>query len=157
LKTDFLAVCALPVILFCTAGLGWTFKELSDTITIMREREQPDKLRLYLRFRNVLIGIAVVATLTVLFQAIDTFKSVSIRWHYQWFPNIGVSHIIFYLILVAFMVLWAPHTNSDVYAYSEHVATADDVEDGIDNTVMDDEPSGNKIAPASIGRDEDDL
>ena len=69
----------------------------------------------------MLIGIVVLATLTVLFKLVDTYRSANIRWTYQWLPNVGVSHIIVCLILVVFVYLWAPHSASDVYAYSEQL------------------------------------
>ena len=69
----------------------------------------------------MLVGIVVLATLTVLIQLFDTYRSTSIRWTYQWLPNVGVSHIIVCLILGVFVYLWAPHSASDVYAYSEQL------------------------------------
>merc|ERR1712039_12621 len=85
-----------------------------------------EKLVLFERLWKILVFALAVASFTLLFQIFDLSRSISIRWHYQWFFADGVSHILFLLVLAAMMYLWAPHTNSQRYAYSHQVEDDDD-------------------------------
>merc|ERR1711933_470465 len=64
----------------------------------------------------------------------DLSRSISIRWHYQWFLADGVSHLLFLAVLAAMMYLWAPHTNSQRYAYSHQVDGDDKDEDSMNKS-----------------------
>merc|ERR1712176_124986 len=43
LKANFLAMCSLPVSCWCAILFFWIFKELSDTIVILSQRQQDEK------------------------------------------------------------------------------------------------------------------
>eukprot|EP00438_Fugacium_kawagutii_P024241 Skav223102 [mRNA] locus=scaffold419:614755:623350:+ [translate_table: standard] len=75
----------------------WIFTALSSLIEILAERKQQEKL----------------------FQLYDLSRSISQRWHYQWFFADGVSHILFCMVLAAIMILFAPQTNSQRFAYKQ--------------------------------------
>jgi len=113
----------------------WIFTALSSLMETLRERRQAEKLLLFERLWKILVCALAIASLTLLFQIFDLSRSISIRWHYQWFFADGVSHILFLLVLAGMMYLWAPHTNSQRYAYS-HAADDEDkdgmMEDGKD-------------------------
>jgi len=114
-------VCLLPVALLNGAIFYWIFTALSSLMETLQERRQADKLLLFERLWKILVATLVVASLTLLFQIFDLSRSISIRWHYQWFFADGVSHLLFLLVLAAMMYLWAPHTNTQRYAYSHQV------------------------------------
>merc|ERR1719356_1512330 len=50
--------------------------------------------------------------------------SISIRWHYQWLFADGVSHVLFLIVLLAIVCLWAPHENSRRYAFSQQLGSS---------------------------------
>jgi len=60
-----------------------------------------------------------IASCMLLWQIFDLSRSITIRWHYQWLFADGISHLLFLLVLLVMMYLWAPHTNSQRYAYSQ--------------------------------------
>ena len=127
---------------------------------MLGERHEYQKLQLFHKFRAVLIGILPLASLVALFQALDAFRSTSIRWYYRWIPNVGVSHIYFYITLVIFIILWVPHSTSDVYAYTEQ---SDDENNGDADSctvhAVDDADqfngNGSSVVPDRIGASDD--
>jgi len=120
---------------------------------LLKERQQTEKLQLFERFQAVLLGMACIAGLNVAFQSFDTMNRMSSRWYYQWFPNVAVSHIIFFIILIAFVILWAPHEGSDVYAYGEQIQMEEDENDAENADVDDDDtaPKKTRVTPEPIG------
>merc|ERR1740121_1769223 len=77
------------------------------------------------RLWQILVLALGMASLTLLFQIFDLSRSISIRWHYQWFFADGVSHLLFLVVLAAMMYLWTPGNNSQRYMYS-HQADKDE-------------------------------
>lgn len=132
LSLAFVLLCLLPVALLNGAIFYWIFTALSSLMETLRERRQAEKLLLFERLWKILVFALAIASLTLLFQIFDlSSRSISIRWHYQWFFADGVSHILFLMVLAGMMYLWAPHTNSQRYAYSHQVGDEDsNVEDG---------------------------
>uniref|UniRef100_A0A7S1RZR3 GOST seven transmembrane domain-containing protein n=1 Tax=Alexandrium catenella TaxID=2925 RepID=A0A7S1RZR3_ALECA len=130
LSLAFVLLCLLPVALLNGAIFYWIFTALSGLMETLRERRQHEKLLLFERLWKILVFALAVASLTLLFQIFDLSRSISIRWHYQWFFADGVSHILFLFVLAAMMYLWAPHTNSQRYAYSHQVESDDKEHDG---------------------------
>lgn len=126
LSLSFVLLCLLPVALLNGAIFYWIFTALSSLIENLRDRRQSEKLSLFERLWRILVLALSVASLTLLFQIFDLSRSISIRWHYQWFFADGVSHILFLFVLAAMMYLWAPHTNSQRYAYSHADGDSDD-------------------------------
>uniref|UniRef100_A0A7S0A837 GOST seven transmembrane domain-containing protein n=1 Tax=Pyrodinium bahamense TaxID=73915 RepID=A0A7S0A837_9DINO len=143
LSLTFVLLCLLPVALLNGAIFYWIFTALSSLMETLRERRQHEKLLLFERLWKILVAALAIASLTLLFQIFDLSRSISIRWHYQWFFADGVSHILFLFVLAAMMYLWAPHTNSQRYAYShqvdEHDAEPDSKAGGGPQTVWADE------------------
>jgi len=118
LSISFVLLCLLPVALLNGAIFYWVFTALSSLMETLRERRQLEKLVLFERLWRLLIFSLTVASLTLLFQIFDLSRSISTRWHYQWFFADGVSHLLFLLVLIVMMYLWAPHSNAQRYAYS---------------------------------------
>lgn len=121
LSLTFVLLCLLPVALLNGVIFYWIFTALSSLMETLKERRQNEKLVLFERLWTILVASLAIASLTLLFQIFDLSRSISIRWHYQWFFADGVSHILFLLVLAAMMYLWAPHTNSQRYAYSQQI------------------------------------
>mmetsp|Transcript_94186 Transcript_94186/g.270004 ORF Transcript_94186/g.270004 Transcript_94186/m.270004 type:complete len:527 (+) Transcript_94186:121-1701(+) len=121
LSLAFVLLCLLPVALLNGVIFYWIFTALSSLMETLRERRQQEKLLLFERLWKVLVAALAAASSMLLFQIFDLSRSISIRWHYQWFFADGVSHILFLLVLSVMMYLWAPHTNSQRYAYSQQI------------------------------------
>jgi len=137
LTLTFVLLCLLPVALLNGAIFYWIFTALSSLMETLRDRRQMEKLVLFERLWRILVFALAVASCTLLFQIFDLSRSISIRWHYQWFFADGMSHILFMLVLAAMMYLWAPHTNSQRYAYDK--VADDEDEDGAKATEWADE------------------
>ncbi|CAE7033721.1 tmem87a [Symbiodinium natans] len=119
LSITFVMLCLLPVALLNGIIFYWIFTALSSLIEILAERKQVEKLILFQRLWKILVAALSLASLSLLYQLFDLSRSISQRWHYQWFFADGVSHILFCMVLAAIMFLWAPHTNSQRYAYKQ--------------------------------------
>eukprot|EP00931_Biecheleriopsis_adriatica_P063239 TRINITY_DN3824_c0_g1_i3.p1 TRINITY_DN3824_c0_g1~~TRINITY_DN3824_c0_g1_i3.p1 ORF type:complete len:503 (-),score=91.85 TRINITY_DN3824_c0_g1_i3:130-1638(-) len=117
LSIAFVMLCLLPVALLNGIIFYWIFTALSSLMETLAERKQNEKLVLFQRLWKILVFALSLASFSLLFQLFDLSRSISIRWHYQWFFADGVSHILFCMVLAAIMYLWAPHTNSQRYAY----------------------------------------
>jgi len=130
LSLTFVLLCLLPVALLNGAIFYWIFTALSSLMETLKERRQNEKLLLFERLWTILVAALAIASLTLLFQIFDLSRSISIRWHYQWFFADGVSHILFLLVLAAMMHLWAPRTNSQRYAYSQQIDGDDRDDEG---------------------------
>eukprot|EP00440_Ansanella_granifera_P048897 gb/GFBE01052976.1/.p1 GENE.gb/GFBE01052976.1/~~gb/GFBE01052976.1/.p1 ORF type:complete len:506 (+),score=121.02 gb/GFBE01052976.1/:1-1518(+) len=119
LSIAFVMLCLLPVALLNGIIFYWIFTALSTLMETLAERKQHEKLVLFQRLWKILVCALSLASFSLLFQLFDLSRSISIRWHYQWFFADGVSHILFCMVLAAIMFLWAPHTNSQRYAYKQ--------------------------------------
>lgn len=118
LPMSFVLLCLLPVALLNGGIFYWIFTALSTLMETLKERRQVEKLALFEKLWRILIAALLIASCTLIFLMCDLSRSISIRWHYQWFLTDGVSHLLFLVVLMAMMFLWAPHSNSQRYAYS---------------------------------------
>jgi hypothetical protein len=117
----FVLLCLLPVSLLNGGIFYWIFTALSGLIETLKERRQTEKLVLFSRLWKLLVFSMGLASLTLLWQIFDLSRSITIRWHYQWLFADGVSHMLFLIVLLAMMFLWAPTSVSKMYAYSQPV------------------------------------
>merc|ERR1712178_527171 len=115
----FVLLCLLPVSLLNGLIFYWVFTALSGLIQTLKDRGQTAKLQLFQRLWNILILSLGIATATLLYQIFALSRSMATQWMNQWLFTDGVSHILFMLVLAAMMYLWAPHKNSQRYAYSQ--------------------------------------
>lgn len=144
-------ICLLPVALINGVIFYWVFTALSNLIETLRERRQSEKLIVFQRLWCVLILTMGVATVFLLYQ-IFSLSHNGTSWRREWLFTDGVSHILFFFVLVVMMYLWAPHKHSQRYAYSHQV----------DSLEFGHRPgsNGDKIEKSSVwveDEDEDDL
>lgn len=123
----FTVLCLVPVSLLNGIIFYWVFSALSSLMETLREHRQTDKLVLFRRLWHILVGSVSVAAVATLFQFFDLARDNTSRWRYQWIFADGVSHLIFLVVLLAMMYLWAPHQESKRYAFSQQL---DDGADG---------------------------
>jgi hypothetical protein len=124
----FVVLCLMPVSLVNAAIFYWVFTALSSLITTLQERRQTEKLLLFERLWKILVFALACATITVFFQVFDFSRSDTSGWRYQWLFADAISHILFLLVLVAMVYLWAPHKYSQRFAYSAQIE-GKDIED----------------------------
>lgn len=118
LPLAFVLLCLLPVSLLNGVIFYWVFTALSSLISTLKDRRQMEKLQLFQRLWGILIFSLSIATITLLYQILDVSRSIADRWMHQWLFTDGVSHVLYLLVLASMMYLWAPHKNSQRYAYS---------------------------------------
>mmetsp|Transcript_21733 Transcript_21733/g.41635 ORF Transcript_21733/g.41635 Transcript_21733/m.41635 type:complete len:327 (+) Transcript_21733:6-986(+) len=118
LPLSFVLLCLLPVSLLNGVIFYWVFTALSSLISTLKDRRQMEKLQLFQRLWAILIFSLSIATITLLYQILDVSRSIADRWKHQWLFTDGVSHGLYLLVLASMMYLWAPHKNSQRYAYS---------------------------------------
>merc|ERR1712151_1286814 len=95
----------------------WVFGSLSKSIEELEAEQQSEKLKL---FQNLWRVLALSLALVVLgrFCEIVTYaRSIDAAWKTQWFYADGVSHGIFLFILMAMIIIWRPHVETQRYAY----------------------------------------
>eukprot|EP00405_Crypthecodinium_cohnii_P039631 CAMPEP_0206541042 /NCGR_PEP_ID=MMETSP0325_2-20121206/9371_1 /ASSEMBLY_ACC=CAM_ASM_000347 /TAXON_ID=2866 /ORGANISM="Crypthecodinium cohnii, Strain Seligo" /LENGTH=539 /DNA_ID=CAMNT_0054038893 /DNA_START=220 /DNA_END=1836 /DNA_ORIENTATION=- len=129
LSAAFIVLCLIPVALLNGVIFYWIFTALSSLMETLQQRKQSEKLLLFQRLWNVIVGALILASCSILFQLFDLSKTISMRWHHQWFFADGVSHILFLAVLVAMMFLWAPgYQSSQRFSYTP-AAVADSDEE----------------------------
>lgn len=116
---------SFPVTLLNGIIFFWVFTSLGDIIETLKDRRQNQKLILFQRLWRILIFVITVAVLTVMLQVISMTRGISSRWTWQWLFEDGATHILFMLVLVVMMYLWAPHQYSSRYAYTSQCDDGD--------------------------------
>jgi hypothetical protein len=134
LSLVFVLLCLLPVSLLNGGIFYWVFTALSGLMETLKERRQFEKLNLFEKLWKVLVAALAVATLTLLLQIFNLSRSITTRWKYQWLFADAVSHVLFVVVLVAMMYLWAPHKYSQRFAYSMQVDQVDRDDDPKEST-----------------------
>merc|ERR1719265_35799 len=163
LSLAFVLLCLLPVSALNGAIFYWVFTALSSLIQTLKERRQSEKLALFQRLWKILIFTLSIATVTLLYQIFTFAQSISERWMYQWLFTDGVSHILFMLVLVAMMYLWAPHKYSQRYAYSHQIGDDEEAAGAAPSTwadegLEDDDDDGinaTKLGKSAFGDDKE--
>jgi len=118
LSPSFVIFCLLPVALLNGAIFYWIFEALSKLIETLKDRKQTEKLLLFTRLWRILVASLAIDSLCLLFQIFDLSRTITDRWRYQWFFIDGIPHLLFLLVLLAMMYLWAPGTTSKNYSYN---------------------------------------
>jgi len=127
-------ICFLPVSILNGIIFYWVFMALSTLMETLKERRQREKLVVFQRLWFILVLSLGIATVTLLYQ-IFSLSHHNTSWKHDWLFTDGVSHILFFMVLVAMMYLWAPHKHSQRYAYSQAEQTDDwDYCDQVDAT-----------------------
>jgi hypothetical protein len=121
----------LPVFLVlpCVAAVSllngllfyWVMNALTTTISSLKERGQTDKLRLFENLFRVLVATLAIGSTAQIYDFYNMSKSVDVFWKSQWLFSDAVPHMLFVLVLMAMMFLWAPNKDSQRYAYSAQV------------------------------------
>jgi len=123
LSASFMLLCALPVSVLNGSTFYWITMALSSLTTDLKAQNQIEKLKLFNRF-SVILAVGLVCTIVMLvFTIYDVSHHIHTRWKYQWMETDGMSHALFLLVLIAMMILWAPHKDSHRYCYSMQLAT----------------------------------
>jgi hypothetical protein len=155
-------VCLVPVSMLVAGIFVWVFASLASLMKALSERKQMEKLRSITALWRVLCASLAAGTISLLYQMSTFHVPIADRWHTHWLLTDGVSHGIFFLVLVCIMYLWAPHGNSEKYSYSaaddgDHKGADKDDED-IEPAPHGDQPDSDdeywtniKVGSASIG------
>lgn len=107
----------------------WTFSGLTRTLTQLSTRRQSAKLTLYRRFSYVLVASIGLSGLWVAWQmGVLLFGSLDSRWATLWVFD-AFWHVLYFVLLVAICLLWAPSGNNLQYAYMDELGQAEDEEE----------------------------
>ncbi|VDD83135.1 unnamed protein product [Mesocestoides corti] len=109
---------ALPLIAVDLAILWWCFSNLVSTLRETRMRRNKVKHELYRVFSGLLISVALVSVLFMCVSIILLHWNPCITaWRYIWFDE-TLWQILFFVILLAIVVLWRPSSTNKLYARS---------------------------------------
>merc|ERR1712087_919151 len=75
--------------------------------------------------------------LTLFLEEYNLSRPPQAVWKTQWVLTDAVSHLLFLLVLVAMMYLWAPHSESRRFAYSQQLSSVDVDDDARDKSAAD--------------------
>ena len=108
----------------------WTMYALNNIIQTLESRKQALKLKLYWRFRAILVG-SIVLSITYIIYVIcfNLFNPANKFWHLKWTID-AYWEFTYFFILCVIAVLWAPSVNSQRYAYSIELSQMDNDEEG---------------------------
>ena len=83
----------------------WILQSLVNTIEELSEKQQTSKLKIFIRLRNVIVLVVVLATAyNLVFSYLIVYKVLDSIWKYQWFFNEGVWCTMYFCILCAIAV-----------------------------------------------------
>merc|ERR1712039_899779 len=163
LSLPFLLSCQLPAALTTCIIFFWIFMALARSTEQLNEKQETEPLMCYQRMRTVLVFTLVGATLSLFFQVFDFMSNNDFWWKFYWLSTDGSRQILFLIVLVAMMQLWAPHENSwvppaptstsyvgvdGVEGSATAVAADEEEEEGL---VADGDVKGTNVAPEEIG------
>ncbi|CEM00632.1 unnamed protein product [Vitrella brassicaformis CCMP3155] len=152
LSSVIIMFCFVPVALLNLIIFYWTFAALTSLIKKLRYRRQHEKLALFWRLCTVLVISVACAAINLLYSFYAFSQNIRLYWRSEWWFTDGVNHLIFVSVLVCIMYLWAPHKNSQRYAYS-HEVPADDPEEA----AKDDPRAVHASAPHTTSKDDMDM
>jgi len=108
-----------PVALLDTGFYWWIFLSLLKTIQQLTVRRQPIKLTMYRRFFGTLGFSGLVSSVIIVVQVIISMTYDQDKlWRSVWVWN-AFWHTLYFIILIAIIILWRPTENNSRYAYSE--------------------------------------
>lgn len=107
-----LPVLGLNCIVYCSI-----FRALSKAIAELKMQDEDVKLQLFSRLSHILSFGVFCMMCMLIFTVHDISVHSHTRWRYQWMQSDGMLHVLFFLILAAMMMLWAPSKDSYRYQY----------------------------------------
>eukprot|EP00927_Polykrikos_kofoidii_P055539 TRINITY_DN49767_c0_g1_i1.p1 TRINITY_DN49767_c0_g1~~TRINITY_DN49767_c0_g1_i1.p1 ORF type:complete len:511 (-),score=66.97 TRINITY_DN49767_c0_g1_i1:69-1601(-) len=116
LKTSMILVTLLNVYL-----IEWAIRSLSDTITLLKERKQAQRLVLFQRLRYVVVIALAGGTLSLLYEYFFFGDFSVLSWHYDYLFKDCLINIVFFFVLFSMMILWAPNKDSQHIEYSQQL------------------------------------
>jgi len=127
----------------------WIFKSLVVTTHQLSSRNQLIKLRVYRRFQYTLglcVFLSIAWSCRTIFISATEDIAVGGEWATTWM-NDAVWEALYFVMLLAIMVLWQPSKNAQRYAFSHEVRRTDcDIDDfdqsDRDDSYLDDEYGG---------------
>jgi len=126
LPLAFVFLCLLPVSLMNGGIFYWVFTALTGLMDTLNAKGQSEKLLLFQRLWCILVISLTLAALTLFVQVFAFSRNATVLWKDQWLLTDGIPHAIFMFVLVAMMFLWAPHKDSQRYAYSQQIGGCED-------------------------------
>jgi hypothetical protein len=125
---DFIALCVYLLAMVDTAFYIWIFKSINSLLVSLASKQQGVKYLLYKNFRSVLFALLFFTVVWGLYSSVIFMNDASganLNWKERWTVD-ALWELIYFVILVAICILWAPSYNSQRYAYSMELSQFDD-------------------------------
>jgi len=113
----FVLLCVVPVSFLNAFLFWWITVSLSELLLALELRKQSAKLVLFRKLWWVLVLALVIGVLTLMYQIFVYSRDIADHWEEQWILQDFVGHSIFFFVLIAMMLLWAPHSHSQLYTH----------------------------------------
>jgi len=118
-STTVVFLVVFPVAVLDTVFYWWIFLSLLRTIQQLTTRKQPIKLEMYKRFFGTLIVSGIISSIIIVIQLfIGVMSDADGMWRSIWVWT-AFWHVLYFVILVAIVILWRPTQNNTRYAYQE--------------------------------------
>ncbi|KAI9291159.1 hypothetical protein K502DRAFT_309621 [Neoconidiobolus thromboides FSU 785] len=163
---SYILLFVLPLSISMTAFYVWILQGMAATILTLEQRQQPIKLKMFLRLRYTIGGSILLLLMYFIANGLFFNKSseksfINDQWQNRWFLTDGWLAVLFLVIFTAIMVLWRPTPNNQKYglqelAQDESAADALDLEqriqseDRANNNNNNNMEDNNKIIPAHL-------
>lgn len=125
---DFLSIIVLILAGIDTTFYIWIFTSINNLLFSLASRKQGSKYLLYRNFRAILFGLLFLTCIWALYSSIlfiNDGGGINKNWREKWTID-ALWELIYFVIMVAICVLWAPSKNSQRYAYSIELTQLDD-------------------------------
>lgn len=128
---DYLSLCVYLLAFVDTAFYIWIFKSINSLMASLASKQQAVKYVLYKNFRSVLFVLLFFTCVWIAYSSVVFLNDVSganMNWREKWTVD-ALWELIYFAILMAIAILWAPSANSQMYAYSMQLSQMDDDEE----------------------------
>ena len=128
---NIISIIVLVLAMVDTTFYIWIFTSINNLLVSLASRKQGVKYLLYRNFRTilfVLLGFTCAWALYGTLIFMNDTSGANSNWREKWTVD-ALWELIYFIIMVAIAVMWAPSKNSQRYAYSIELTQLDDDEE----------------------------
>jgi len=157
ISPKFMTMTAVGSMMINAMVFIWVLVSLARLSKNLKERALVDQLKAISRFTVAFIVAIVASVMVALIQLMDSMGSLEVSWKYQYLADGGLAQVVFAGVIVVAMWVWMPSAGSGQLGYSAPVGQNE--EDGLwkEDVGDEEENGGSKVAPTTVGAEDEDL
>jgi len=157
IATKLMVATAVAALAANAVYFAWIFASIRTLKEGLMERGLSDQLKAVSTFNRALVVAAILGCLVGALQVMDSAGRVHVSWKYQFFADGGLPSLIYMGMVLVTMWAWMPAAGSGHMGYGGVGATDQEGDVWRDEAEDDMFEGGSKVAPATLGKADDDL